>query len=44
MSQKFLFDYASLPYGTNGNDSDWNRMNWRCELLLTRNKELIKGS
>lgn len=42
MSLKFLFDYANIPHAEGGKAPDFNRINWRCELLLTRNKEAIK--
>lgn len=40
---KHQFDYASLPYGGGGQHRDHNRFNWRCELLLTRNRPMIEG-
>lgn len=43
MKNNFLLDYANLPYRQDGDESDINRMNWRCELLLTRNKQLIEN-
>lgn len=42
MSPEFVVDYANLRYGEKGGQSDFNRMNWRSELLLTRNQHAIK--
>ena len=39
----FIFDYAKLPYGKNAKKLDHNRINWRCETLLTKNRNLIEG-
>lgn len=40
----FLIDYKKLPFmETSKTGSHWNRLNWRCEILLTRNKESVKG-
>jgi SAM-dependent methyltransferase len=36
------FNYAQLPYMSHGAEFDQNRLNWRCEMLLTRNQHLIK--
>ena len=38
------FDYSRLPYGAGGMFSDHNRFNWRSELLLARNRDLIEGA
>jgi Methyltransferase domain len=35
------FDFAQLPYMPDGTKSDRVRLSWRCEMLLTRNKNLI---
>ncbi|MGK7962604.1 class I SAM-dependent methyltransferase [Crocosphaera sp.] len=37
-----MFNYAELPYGQGGSHPDHNRFNWRCETLLTRNRNLIE--
>src|SRR5262245_20029083 len=39
----FRFDYARLPYMARGAEFDQNRLNWRCDILLSRNKDLINN-
>ena len=38
-----IFNYAELPYASGGSGSDQNRFNWRSEMLLARNREIING-
>jgi len=41
---EFEIDFRNLPFTeTSKTGSHWNRLNWRCEILLTRNKGLIQG-
>lgn len=44
MSGITRFDYAKLPYAAaDSKEPDWNRMNWRCQLMLTDNQAHLQG-
>jgi len=44
MGKKFYVNYENTPFLTTSKTSpQLNRLNWRCEILLTRNKEAIEG-
>src|SRR5437773_4649551 len=41
---RFLIDYTDTPFRETGTISaHTNRLNWRCEMLLSRNQDLIRG-
>jgi SAM-dependent methyltransferase len=41
---KFEVDYRDTPFlRTSKTFANYNRLNWRCEILLTRNQDAIKG-
>lgn len=44
MNQSFCVDFRDTPFPKTGYTGAFsNRSNWRCEILLTRNQEAIKG-
>jgi len=44
MERRFYVDYENTPFlQTSETAAHPNRLNWRCEILLTRNQEAIKG-
>jgi len=44
MERKFSVEYENTPFlGTSKTAAHPNRLNWRCEILLTRNQVAIRG-
>lgn len=44
IKENFAIDYANTPFpNTSRTGADTYRLNWRCEILLSRNLEAIKG-
>ena len=43
-ANKLKLDFGEWPFGSGGTHSDYNRFNWRWEMLLTRNEDVIKDA
>jgi SAM-dependent methyltransferase len=44
VKKNFTIDYANTPFlYTSCTGADLHRLNWRCEILLSRNREVIRG-